>query len=145
MLQAFIIIYILENACYNSYTATKFAIMQQITVYGLIDDQKGAIMTLSKYHEAEKEYLVFDSEKNEVPLTLELLRSFGYRNFGSNSDGILLLSSFADTSAPYKLLDFSGKEMAINKESRMVFEKYLQNIPPSNVIYFFERKTSLHS
>lgn len=101
-------------------------------------------MTLSKYHESEKEYLVFDSAKNEMPLTMDLLRSFGYRNFGSNSDGVLFLTDAPGTKT-YKLLDFSGREMGIDKESRMIFEKYLQNIPPSNIIYYFEQENQSFS
>lgn len=96
-------------------------------------------MTLSKYHESEKEYLVFDSVKNEIPLTLNLLRAFGYRNFGSSSNGVLVLSETSDNE-PFKLFDFSGREIGIDKESRMIFEKYLQNIPPSNIIYYFEQE-----
>lgn len=106
-------------------------------------------MTLSKYHESEKEYLVFDSAKNELPLTIDLLRSFGYRNFGSNSDGVLLLadtpSADAPNAEPYKLLDFYGKEIGIDKESRMIFEKYSKNIPPSNIIYYFEHENQSFS
>ena len=65
-------------------------------------------MTLSKYHETEKEYLVFDSSKNSEALTPGLLRSFCSRNFGINSQGILVVPSPAENTAPYKLLDFSG-------------------------------------
>lgn len=93
-------------------------------------------MMLSKYHETEKEYLVFDSSKNPGPLTPDLLRSFCCRNFGINSRGILVVSS-NDQAAPYKLLDFSGRELSADKESLSVFEKYSKNIPPANVIYYF--------
>ena len=99
---------------------------------------KGVIvMTLSKYHETEKEYLVFDSSKNAEALTPELLRSFCCRNFGISSQGILVVSGSVCQNAPYKLLDFSGNELSMDKESFSVFEKYSKNIPPTNVIYYF--------
>lgn len=94
-------------------------------------------MTLSKYHETEKEYLVFDPSKNPETLTPDLLRSFCCRNFGISSQGILVVSSPADQDAPYKLLDFSGNELSADKESLSIFEKYSKNIPPTNVIYYF--------
>jgi len=94
-------------------------------------------MTLSKYHETEKEYLVFDSSKNAEALTPELLRSFCGRNFGISTQGILVVSCPAGQAAPYKLLDFSGNELSMDRESHSVFEKYSKNIPPTNVIYYF--------
>lgn len=94
-------------------------------------------MTLSKYHETEKEYLVFDSSKNPEALTPDLLRSFCCRNFGISSQGILVVSSSVDQNKPYKLLDFSGNELSADRESHSVFEKYSKNIPPTNVIYYF--------
>lgn len=114
------------NACYNKLTKTANFLTKGVIV-----------MTLSKYHETEKEYLVFDSSKNAEVLTPELLRSFCSRNFGISSQGILVVSRPAGQSAPYKLLDFSGNELSMDKESFSVFEKYSKNIPPTNVIYYF--------
>ena len=96
-------------------------------------------MTLSKYHETEKEYLVFDSSKNTETLTPDLLRSFCFRNFGINSQGILVVSRTSNHGTPYRLLDFSGREISLDKESHSVFEKYTKNIPPNNVIYYFSQ------
>lgn len=94
-------------------------------------------MTLNKYHECGKEYLVFDPSKNSQPLTPSIMRSFCCRNFGSNSEGILVGPLSTEGNLSYKLIDFSGNEVIGDPESSTVFEKYLKNIPPSSTIYYF--------
>lgn len=95
-------------------------------------------MTLIKYHEAGKEYLIFDPSKNTAQLTPALTRSFCCRNFGINSNGILVGPLANNPKPTYKLVDFSGKEVTVDKESLAIFEKYLNHIPPSSTIYYFE-------
>lgn len=95
-------------------------------------------MTLIKYHEAGKEYLIFDPSKNTAQLTPALMRSFCCRNFGINSNGILVGPIASGKRSTYKLVDFSGNEVNSDRESHAVFEKYLNNIPPNSTIYYFD-------
>lgn len=94
-------------------------------------------MTLQKYHEAGKEYLLFDPAMNSQPLTDALVRSFCCRNFGISSSGILVGPLLQENTPSYKLIDLSGNEIKKDAGSASVFKKYLNSTAPTSTIYYF--------
>lgn len=92
-------------------------------------------MTLKKYNESGKDYLIFDPAQNSQPLTTDILRSLCFRNFGVTSSAILV--GPLSENKLYKILDFNGKEVSADDCSSVVFDKYLNDFPPASTIYYF--------
>lgn len=84
-------------------------------------------MQIKKYHGLGNDYIVYDPEKNDLPLNPERVRLICHRNFGIGSDGILFGPIFDGNRISVKIYNPDGSEAEKSGNGVRIFSKYLRD------------------
>lgn len=84
-------------------------------------------ITVEKYHGLGNDYLIYDPQKNPLPLNEERVRLICNRNFGVGADGILEGPLFEDGGTDVKIWNPDGSLAEKSGNGIRIFAKYMKD------------------
>ena len=84
-------------------------------------------MNLTKYHGLGNDYLVYDPNREPLPLTEARVRLICHRNYGVGSDGILYGPILSGGRIALRIFNPDGSEAEKSGNGIRIFAKYLQD------------------
>ena len=82
-------------------------------------------MNVTKYHGLGNDYLVYDPNREAMPLTEERVRLICHRNYGVGSDGILYGPIISGNGLALRIFNPDGSEAEKSGNGIRIFAKYL--------------------